>query len=1257
MSEKLIKWRIVGTFTTLTPLHVGSGAVAERAGLVNDRNKDEKTPCDVQAVVKDHRGKPCVPGTTVKGVLRAWAETFFPERPALLVRIFGREDHRDATGESGWAEFGTATYDRHGPFSYAGHVPYWDANALTGVFSNVCLDRHTGAARANKLFFQEFVPEGVTFRVEIRTGRLKPDEVALLLAVLEHGAGHASHPYQFGANGADGWGRVKWDRIAVETRESGTPWVDAAGAAPAELPAPTGGVNHRTIDLTLKFRGPFLVNDASRARADDAPEDNTTPHFVPLRRADGGPWLPASSFRGALRARAEFLLRSADENATGDPNWAVPRELGRIERLFGTTRLASRLTIDEFEVSDPGAPGRQDFVAIDRFTGGAADGALFTAEHVVRPAFKTRLTIDLDGTKDGIKPEDLGLLAAALRDVCTGAVTFGFGGSKGYGEVRGELDPDGEAWLREQIAHAPRAAAPRAPEGPGAAAPAAAVKEGVLVWQGEGKKRKRVLQAPTNKLPYQLNNPKEIVAELSASTAEAIEVDFELEKGQPVRIRPRGEPWPTAALAGAAPRPGQFANPYYFLPLHDRDGFSGELADGPPRGHGRYLPGTYSGTIRVRLTTVTPLLLCDTTNVRTCPDGGDPAFPPGTKKGHKVYPLLLTRDGKPLLASSSVRGMLRAAFEGVTNSRFGVFPSRPGRANTRRLGYRTTAGEGLSVVPVRIENGRARLMLGSNPDLPAFDRRRDRWVVPGGLLHAAWVARYEAGVAGVARWAVTLNGVAPIHGAHGWCWLELVQHTNPPFSFWAVREAAPTERELSLAAPDFIPMAGKYSSLRQVMKASGWFCVTNQNAERKHDERFFFTAPATANRIADVSEPVRRQYHELVCDYQSLHRDALIDRSEKGITPEAYLGDTPGQTAFSRHVYEPDALEVRDGHLCYARVRSVGGADVIEALYPVTISRRLFDKSPLDLLPAKLHPAAATTELSPADRVFGWVSQDADEGTSDPAHRSQVRVGVVECTCASPDPIETFAVPKALAILGEPKPQQGRFYLGKKNDHFAVPQHGASKEQAGYNDTNRVRGPKVYPHHRRFDGASATTDERSNQNRSVEGWVKPGATFEFDLRVTNLSRFELGALAWLLALPAGRHLRLGLGKPLGFGSVRAEIVEDRTRVADGATCAAAIGAWETDLPHLDLAPLVAEFQATLGVNPRLLQAFLRASGGVDGLPVHYPRLASQQSGSGEYFEWFVSNERESTQPGQRGLKRGLPDLTEPDCSLPAAPTH
>src|ERR1051325_3103373 len=80
------RWRIIGIFETISPLHIGSGETTEHPKLLNRRSKK---PCEVQAVTLDCRGLPCIPGSAIKGVLRSWASAFVPTETCVIKRLFG----------------------------------------------------------------------------------------------------------------------------------------------------------------------------------------------------------------------------------------------------------------------------------------------------------------------------------------------------------------------------------------------------------------------------------------------------------------------------------------------------------------------------------------------------------------------------------------------------------------------------------------------------------------------------------------------------------------------------------------------------------------------------------------------------------------------------------------------------------------------------------------------------------------------------------------------------------------------------------------------------------------------------------------------------------------------------------------------------------------------------------------------------------------------------------------------------------------
>lgn len=104
-------------------------------------------------------------------------------------------------------------------------------------------------------------------------------------------------------------------------------------------------------------------------------------------------------------------------------------------RLFGSPRLGSRLIVEDAPYQPTEKQSRPvlkmlDFLAIDRFTGGGAEGAKFDALALWRPAFALRLHLE------NPEPWELGWLWLVLSDLSEGWLTVGFGGAKGFGRVK-----------------------------------------------------------------------------------------------------------------------------------------------------------------------------------------------------------------------------------------------------------------------------------------------------------------------------------------------------------------------------------------------------------------------------------------------------------------------------------------------------------------------------------------------------------------------------------------------------------------------------------------------------------------------------------------------------------------------------------------------------------------------------------------------------------------------------------------------------
>ncbi|MHA1439594.1 MAG: TIGR03986 family type III CRISPR-associated RAMP protein [Promethearchaeota archaeon] len=117
-------------------------------------------------------------------------------------------------------------------------------------------------------------------------------------------------------------------------------------------------------------------------------------------------------------------------------------------------------------------------------------------------------------------------------------------------------------------------------------------------------------------------------------------------------------------------------------------------------------------------------------------------------------------------------------------------------------------------------------------------------------------------------------------------------------------------------------------------------------------------------------------------------------------------------------------------------------------------------------------------------------------------------------------------------ILSSPKPTCFQHYLEQSNP---------SKLKHWDNEDTIIRGYKIYWHRNtpetRNYGWSEGKVEEDNQHVSIKP-IREGVIFESKIRFENLLEIELGALLFVLDLPDNCYHKLGMGKPLGLGSIK-----------------------------------------------------------------------------------------------------------------------
>ncbi len=451
------RWRLTGVLTTTTPLHVGNGDITTRSELVNEGTK---RPVEISATATDHQERAYIPGTTLKGNLRAWLGRHNLSTTAVTT-VFGSEDPGVDDAVGGKAEFCDAFAVRVP--DPPPRVPYWNATRFTGVTASVAIERRTRTASPDKLFHAEFVPPGVGFALTVTGQDLEPDELNLLLFALE-GFNHAEDPVSLGADIGNGQGRCSWNLTDIARLEPAgvTAWLQQPNLpvgydgfvslrdedrkvmqAQALHTSQASSATTLTLSLTIHFDGPFLVNDPSRTKqGNQGLANETLPDHAPLRDTQGRLLLPARSVRGAVRSQTEKIVRTLKPEAACsvvDPDDACAPIYYHSQRatlcltcqVFGAPGWSAPVEFSDFlpSAGSPSDERRQEFLAIDRFTGGGARHLKFDAVAVYRPTLAGTVSVDLNR----VDPWALGLLALTLRDLIEGDIPLGFGAAKGYG--------------------------------------------------------------------------------------------------------------------------------------------------------------------------------------------------------------------------------------------------------------------------------------------------------------------------------------------------------------------------------------------------------------------------------------------------------------------------------------------------------------------------------------------------------------------------------------------------------------------------------------------------------------------------------------------------------------------------------------------------------------------------------------------------------------------------------------------------------
>jgi len=209
--EKLEKRIIIsGTLEAVTPLHIGSGKPVVEVGAVE------------MPVLIDPRGQPYIPGSSLKGRIRAEAERIARQKgmevckPPEVREMCGSKKRSINEFCICCRIFGTA-----GNISVASKLRFRDAYPLEKVEAllkrtGTAINRETGAVTKGMLYTIQAVPAGTKFGLEIIGENLSDEELRLLKAALKSVEDSA-----LGGSSTRGFGKVKINIERVVERTAG----------------------------------------------------------------------------------------------------------------------------------------------------------------------------------------------------------------------------------------------------------------------------------------------------------------------------------------------------------------------------------------------------------------------------------------------------------------------------------------------------------------------------------------------------------------------------------------------------------------------------------------------------------------------------------------------------------------------------------------------------------------------------------------------------------------------------------------------------------------------------------------------------------------------------------------------------------------------------------------------------------------------------------------------------------------------------
>lgn len=386
-----------GILKLSSPMLIGSGV-------------DEETDRDV---LLDSEGMPFIPASSFTGVL------------------FGALDSKKHENYLG--VFKDSDNNKNQSFVICDDLTISKGSSACSIRDGIGIDPKKGIVKEGAKFDYQIVEPGLSFALNMEFQITKTYKMEMVKELLELILAQIRQGLQVGGKTSSGFGRLEKEKIQVFEYD----FAKAKDLAAYLLNKETEDSYEQYPAIPLDYQSfmisaDFCIPHSLIVRS--YPQTASGSDAVHLRSKDDFV-LPASSLRGALRARARRILHTIWEDS--DAQVEV-----MLESIFGNAKvegdlkytIPSALRVSEAKIKNVESE-LQNRVKIDRFTGGTIEGALFDS----MPVFPKGDAVNIEGLILELKePLDSqkALLFLLLKDLYSGDLAIG--GEKNIG--RGTLE-------------------------------------------------------------------------------------------------------------------------------------------------------------------------------------------------------------------------------------------------------------------------------------------------------------------------------------------------------------------------------------------------------------------------------------------------------------------------------------------------------------------------------------------------------------------------------------------------------------------------------------------------------------------------------------------------------------------------------------------------------------------------------------------------------------------------------------------------